>query len=159
MVEKVISQQCEAERAHSDRARRGADQAASVEPERFTLDLPKILARFDGDVDFFREIAQLFIDDCPKRLAALHAAIAAGDSLAIQNVAHSLKGSVSSFDAEAAHASTQRVETLARSGDLPAAAAAAAALEIQIDRLIRELNHTFRDIEATEDVDPVRSTG
>ena len=98
-----------------------------------------LLEHFDNDLELLVEIAQLFIDDCPRRLTALSAAMSAGDTRAMEGVAHSLKGSVASFGADLAQLSAQRVEALARTGDLPGATAAATVLALETEDLIADL--------------------
>ena len=103
------------------------------------IDEAELLGRFEGDTELVREVAQLFLDDCPHRLEALRAALASGDAAALQRAAHSLKGSVSNFAAPAAAEAARRLEVLARDGQLTYAAAACAALEREIARLVPAL--------------------
>jgi PAS domain S-box-containing protein len=67
---------------------------------------------------FFRHIIGLFIDDSPKRLANLAAAIAAGDGLTAGRFAHSLKGSAANLGARRLAAVCAEIEALGRAGDL-----------------------------------------
>jgi HPt (histidine-containing phosphotransfer) domain-containing protein len=53
----------------------------------------------------------------------------------LADAAHAIKGSVGNFSAPVALAAAQRLERLARSGDLHDADAASAALEAEIIRL------------------------
>src|SRR5271165_6447560 len=55
------------------------------------------LARVEGDDTLLRELIQLFLDDYPRTLADLHAAIAKGDTSAAERHAHTLKGAASNF--------------------------------------------------------------
>jgi HPt (histidine-containing phosphotransfer) domain-containing protein len=91
------------------------------------------------DATLLREIALLFLADCPHRLAELRTALAHHDPHALERAAHSLKGSLSNFVATGAVAAAIRVEHLGRSGDLTAAAEACAALEGEIALVKRAL--------------------
>jgi two-component system, sensor histidine kinase and response regulator len=110
------------------------DSPAVVDTE--ILDRPALIARFDGDLDLLREIAEMFLEDCPRRVADLRDAVARHDGEAIERAAHSLKGSVSNFAATAAWQVAQQVEQLARTGNVAAAEQAYARLEYEIARLL-----------------------
>ena len=110
--------------------------AASIDA---IIDRAEVLERFEGDMDLVREVAELFIADCPHRLAAVREALADGDSAGLQRAAHSLKGSVSNFSAGAAVEAALRLEMLARAGDLTDAATACSTLEREIARLMPAL--------------------
>lgn len=51
--------------------------------------------------DFMPELIDSFLDDAPQGLAALRAAIAAGDAVAFRREAHSLKSNGVTFGAQA----------------------------------------------------------
>ncbi len=99
------------------------------------IDEAALLERFEGDRDLLREIVQLFFDDCPRRLADIHNALAGGNREALERAAHSIKGSVGNFAAPAAMEAALRLEMIGRSGDLSGAADACARLEQEIDQL------------------------
>ena len=99
------------------------------------IDEAALLERFEGDRELLREVVGLFFDDCPRRLADIHAALESGNCEAVERAAHSIKGSVGNFAAPAAVDAALRLEMIGRSGDLACAAEACAALEREIDRL------------------------
>ncbi len=103
------------------------------------LDHAAALHHCDGDVELLHEVAALFLDDCPRRLADLRDAGERQDAKALENAAHSLKGSAGNFGAEAAVAAAERLEQMARAEDLTDAAAACIALEEEIGRLCTAL--------------------
>jgi two-component system, sensor histidine kinase and response regulator len=80
------------------------------------------LAHFDGDADLLRELAEIFINECPKYLSDIYEAISAGDANALQRSAHTLKGSRGNFSTKDAHAPALQLETLGRAGSLDGAA-------------------------------------
>ena len=99
------------------------------------IDEDALLERFEGDKDLLREVAGLFFEDYPRRLADIRDALAHGDSRALERAAQSIKGSVGTFGAPASVEAALRLEMIGRSGDLTGAEDACAALERQIVRL------------------------
>jgi HPt (histidine-containing phosphotransfer) domain-containing protein len=86
-----------------------------------------------------QEIARLFFIETPELLATIRESIARGDSQALARAAHSVKGTVDSFGAQAARAAALRLEIMGRGGDLTQAAPACAELEQEIAQLGRAL--------------------
>jgi two-component system sensor histidine kinase/response regulator len=76
------------------------------------------LSRVGGDVDLLKEIAILFLDDYPKSLSELRAAIETGDAKRVERTAHGLKGSVSNFGARPAVDAALQLETMGRAQKL-----------------------------------------
>lgn len=98
-----------------------------------------LMAQFDGDRDLFAEVAEIFLEDCPRQMDAIREALDAGDVEGVELASHTLKGSTSSFAAAAASDAAQVMERIGRSGNLDGALEAYAALDEQIDRLAAEL--------------------
>jgi len=99
----------------------------------------EILARLDGDADLARELAEIFIKECPKYLSDIREAIRDGNPKALEHAAHTLKGSVGNFSMKTAYAPASQIETLGRAGSLEGAAEILRILEEQLGRL----NHTL----------------
>lgn len=97
------------------------------------------LARVGGDVDLLKEIARVFLDDCPRSLAELRDAAARGDCGAVERSAHSLKGAGSNFGASRMVAAALRIEQMGRDGELDDFAAALDVLESTLTSLCNEL--------------------
>ncbi len=76
-----------------------------------------------GDFDLLREIVRLFLDDCPRMLAAIERDVRAGDLADLHQSAHEFKGSVANLAAPAAFDAARRLEEIARSGVFDRAAA------------------------------------
>jgi two-component system sensor histidine kinase/response regulator len=93
-----------------------------------------ILAHFDGDIELVRELAEIFIKECPKYLTDIHDAIRNGNAKALEHSAHTLKGSVGNFSTRDAHASALQLEVLGRAGSLDGAAEILRTLEEQLAR-------------------------
>jgi signal transduction histidine kinase/CheY-like chemotaxis protein len=103
------------------------------------FDAAAALDRVGGDEELLREIAEMFLSDCPKLISNLRGTVARGDAEALGFAAHYLKGVVGNFYARAAVEATQRLETLADEGDVGGAAEALAAAEAEVERLSRAL--------------------
>jgi two-component system, sensor histidine kinase and response regulator len=90
------------------------------------------LRRLGDDLDLFRELVGLFLNDSPGLLAEVRQGLASGDAKRAARAAHNLKGMASMFDAGRAVAAASEVEGLIRDRQLDEAALA-------VDRLEREL--------------------
>ncbi len=66
-------------------------------------------------------------------VSQIRAAVAAGDADALQRSAHSLKGSVSNFGADAAYHAAFALEVMGRSGDMGQAKTGLVALEDSLE--------------------------
>ncbi len=102
-------------------------------PEVF--DRAQAMEATGGDEDLLHEIVGIFVEDCPRMIEELGAAIRAGDPDTARRAAHTLKGSVSVLGARALAAAAKEAEAHARVGDLEAAAAAFAHIEEEAARL------------------------
>jgi len=96
------------------------------------LDRAALLDRLEGDQELLLEIVELFLEDCPRRLAVGRQAVNAGDLVTLVRIAHSLKGSAANFGGADASSAALAVETAARAGDLTAATATWQRLEAEI---------------------------
>ena len=105
-----------------------------------SLDRQLALSRVGGDVELLREIAVLFLDECPRALLEIHQAVALEDAAKLENAAHSLKGSVANFGASAAVAAALRLEQMGRVQQLVDAPEALRALEQALSVVCAELS-------------------
>ncbi len=103
------------------------------------FDRARFLASVDGNMGVVREIAQLFAEDCPRRLAALRGALDGHDFPGLESAAHLLKGSAGYIGASNMFAAAIRLERFARNGDLARARIACARLEKETVRLVQAL--------------------
>lgn len=114
-------------------------EAASVETQLHQLDESLALSRVGGDVDLLKEVAELFLDDYPLTLEKIKSAVAGRDATALEQHAHSLKGSVSTFGANRAFEAAYTLEKQGRSGDLAGAQEGLLQLEKALEALRPEL--------------------
>ena len=82
------------------------------------LDESLALSRVGGDRDLLREVVDLFLNDYPDVLEKIRAAVSTRDASALEQYAHSLKGSVSTFGAKWAFDAALALERKGRNGDL-----------------------------------------
>lgn len=99
------------------------------------LNLAAALDRVGGDSELLEEVAKLFLDSAPEMLGEVREAVARHDARAVEWAAHTLKGSVGNFGADAAFQAALRLERMGRAGDLTGSEDALAALETEIARL------------------------
>jgi len=98
-----------------------------------------LLARVGGDPILFRDVIELFLDDCPNQLDAIRQAIHDQHADRIYRAAHKLKGSAGNFDAHEIMALLQRLEARARDGDLPTCVSVFVEIEAEAERLMAAL--------------------
>ena len=112
-----------------------ASPAAPVGTRTEVFDQTVILEQVEGDREFLVELVELFADDSRQLLAEIKQAVASGDSMKLMRVAHTLKGAAGNFGAKEVTAIARRMEEMGRAGSLAGAEAAAAALEVAVERL------------------------
>lgn len=103
------------------------------------IDVRAALERIDGDRDLFGQIAALFKNECPKQLEAIRSAIASGNEVDLVREAHSLKGASANLGATPVSEAAKELENIARRGDLRRASEQLKVLEMEVDRLMCEL--------------------
>jgi two-component system, sensor histidine kinase and response regulator len=117
-------------------SQRGMMDAQAPENE---LDLQLALARVGGDEQLLREIAVLFIEDCPRAVAEIQEAVFRGDAAKLENAAHALKGSVSNFGARDAVEAAFCLEKMGRAKDMSEAEGMFRKLESALSAVCTEL--------------------
>jgi two-component system sensor histidine kinase/response regulator len=107
-------------------------QSAQLAPEDSTappaapsaVDRDRLLKRLGYDEDLLLDVVQLFLEDCPVRLAAIKAAIDEGDAGALRTAAHALKGAAGNLSATGLFAAAESLEHIGAEARLDAADAA-----------------------------------
>ena len=113
--------------------------AGDVAPPDETLVPRQVLARVGGDHELLVEISRLFVDDAPRHLERIRAAIDARDSESLRRAAHGLKGAAANFDADEVVKAARTLEEMGRSGKFDDHEAAWRALTMETERLISVL--------------------
>jgi CheY-like chemotaxis protein len=117
----------------------GTATAANAEAAEPPFDRSAILARVEGDQDLLQEIVALFLEETPRLLSDVQAAIARRDAAELSRAAHTLKGSVGNFGAKRAYDEVVKLEAIGKGGDLTDAQRTYDGLEREIDRLVAAL--------------------
>ena len=117
----------------------GSAPAAAPPPADCPIRLDEVLARVDGDRELLAEITQIFVEQSRELVGSLRTAAAAGDARAVEQLAHTLRGSVANFGAGEATRLSQALELAARGGDLTAAPATIDDLASQVAGIERAL--------------------
>jgi len=125
------------------------DRIAAIVPMKSTEPVPApvfdqsraaaLLARVGGDPILFRDVIELFLEDCPHQIDAIRQAIHDQQADRIYRAAHKLKGSAGNFDAHEIMALLQRLEARARDGDLATCVSVFVEIEAEAERLISAL--------------------
>lgn len=110
------------------------------------LDRTALIERLGGDLELFHEIAGLFRGDCPKMLSDIRSALNGANPAALERAAHTLKGCVANFGAQAAVQAALNLEKIGRSRQIDAAAGACKALEAEIARFQEALDALAREL-------------
>ncbi|WP_437732750.1 response regulator [Sorangium sp. So ce1335] len=139
----------------STRSERLTSSPSSI-TSRPMFDRTRALERTGGDADLLRELAEVFLEECPRWMAEIDEAVTAGDARKLQRAAHSLKGGVDSFGARAAFEAAFALEKMARANELGSLAEAQFALRAQIERLIPELAAFMREGSPADAASPVQ---
>jgi PAS domain S-box-containing protein len=107
-------------------------------PEQSTeiFDRAATLERLGGDAALLEEAMQMFVDDCPRRLDAIRAAVAGRDAERIYAEAHGLKGSAASLSASRVVEAARALEAVAQSERLDDAEAAGRRVVEETERVL-----------------------
>lgn len=103
------------------------------------FDREAALARIGDDEELLAELIRIFLEDYPNSLSLIDEAVAKQDPPKLEKAAHTLKGAVSNFGAQAVVKEAFELEKLARSGDLSQAAESLTRLHAVLEQLDYEL--------------------
>ena len=117
------------------RPARPAQRALPAAAGEGVFDLERALAAMGDDPELLRELAGVFLQECPGLLGEIRNAVSRGDATGLKCSAHSLKGSVDNFAARPAFEAALRLEIMGRDGKLLGAPEALVELERELDRL------------------------
>lgn len=103
------------------------------------FDKSAALANLDDDGELLAELIEIFVEDCAKCRQEINQAMETSDAALLRRAAHTIKGSLDVFSANAAREAAQHVETIASESRLSDAAAAITLMDRELDLLIPEL--------------------
>ena len=98
-----------------------------------------------GDRGLFEDVIAIFLDDCPRRLAAISAAVERSDATLIEETAHILKGAAGNLAATRLFDAARTLERIGASGQLGAADAAWRQLAIEAAQVMNMLRQFARE--------------
>jgi CheY-like chemotaxis protein/HPt (histidine-containing phosphotransfer) domain-containing protein len=84
---------------------------------RAVIDKKALLNAFDNDWTFFREAVDMFLNDFPKMLSHIEAAVKANDPKELRMTSHALKGMVGNFQADTTAQTALALEEMGRNKD------------------------------------------
>ncbi len=112
-----------------------APAPAAVETDlRAIFDPATALKRVGHDPLLLRELAELFLQECPKLMTEIGRAVASGEAMRLKRNAHTLKGSADNFAATGVHEAASRLEMMGRNGNLAGVHEAWATLQQEVER-------------------------
>ncbi len=97
------------------------------------------LRALSDDGEFLKEIAGIFIDDTPQRIAELDQCQVSGDTVKFTRAAHSIKGSAANIGATQLGAAAARLETESKATPLPGLTPLIDAVKAEYARVAAEL--------------------
>ena len=103
------------------------------------LDRKELLQRIDHDFELLQELIELFLEDCPSQMAETHDSLQAQDSGGVQKAAHTLKGAVGNFCAQAAFDAAFVLEVSGANGDLSNGSEQFKRLQFEMDQVVSAL--------------------
>ena len=100
------------------------------------MDAEEMRRQLGNDDALVAEVIELFLEDCPVRMAALATAIDVRDAAMVRRAAHAIKGSASNFFASRVVETAAALEMLADGGDLTGVDELAGRLDTEMGRLV-----------------------
>jgi signal transduction histidine kinase/DNA-binding response OmpR family regulator len=110
---------------------------AAAKPSAINRD--ELMDRLGGDTELLAEVIDLFLADCPRRLADIKAAVDAGDGERLRTTAHALKGAAGTIAATAVFEASQTLERLGAERRMEPASAAFRQLSEHAAKLMETL--------------------
>jgi signal transduction histidine kinase/CheY-like chemotaxis protein len=112
------------------------------------IDVGKLRARVEDDMDLLSELVELFLDSSPRLMTEIDNAVAACDACSLQNAAHALKGAMQSIGAGAGSEAALQLESMGRIGDMTNSEESLSTLKREFKRVERALLHVVEEAKA-----------
>jgi CheY-like chemotaxis protein len=109
------------------------------------VDRADLMERLDGNQALFADVIAIFLEDCPRRLAAIKAAVDHRDAERIEEAAHVLKGAAGNLSAVRLFEAAQTLERIGSEARLSAAEAAWRRLSIEATQVMDTLQRFERE--------------
>jgi two-component system, sensor histidine kinase and response regulator len=124
-----------------------ADSRGLLPKAGSVLDIPKLMERVSGDETLLGEIASIFLDESQDLLEKIKEAAGNEDFSLVQQLAHTMKGSVGNFAAQAAFDASRKLEESAKATDTAAMMKALAVFEIELSAVREALQQLGKGAE------------
>jgi CheY-like chemotaxis protein/HPt (histidine-containing phosphotransfer) domain-containing protein len=111
----------------------------TVDTTRGIFDPAKMYRNMGGDSELFAQLVRLFLDRHQTMLADIRTALADADSVAVERMAHTFKGTAGNLCASEVALTAGRLEAVGRLNALHDAPPVYAQLELEVARLVRVL--------------------
>ena len=111
----------------------------TVDPTRGIFDPAKMYRNMGGDSELFAQLVRLFLDRHQTMLADIRTALVDADSVAVERMAHTFKGTAGNLCASEVALTAGRLEAVGRLNALHDAPPVYAQLELEVARLVRVL--------------------
>jgi HPt (histidine-containing phosphotransfer) domain-containing protein len=117
-------------------------------PAGVVLNLPELLLRVENDRDLLRELIEIFKEESPRLLQQLREHVVRKDMKSVEETSHGLKGMLSGLSAMPAASVAARLERMGREGDMAGLSDAVTLLELEIEKLLPELDASITEAES-----------
>lgn len=112
---------------------------SAAEPTRGIFDPARMYQNIGGDNELFVQLVRLFLDRHQSMLSDIRTALADADSIAVERMAHTFKGTAGNLCASEVALTAGRLEAVGRLNALHDAPPVYAQLELEVARLVRVL--------------------
>ena len=99
------------------------------------IDRASVIERLGGDVSLLAEVAQIFVEDCPRLIGSVETAVQSRDAKALARATHTIAGSVGNFTEDGVYTLARTVEHLAIAEDIDGAISGVPALLKELARV------------------------
>lgn len=96
----------------------------------------KTLEQLGGDETLLQEVIDIFLEEAPKHLEALHVAVAQGIAETVETAAHTLKGELAYLGLPEISQRASQIEEMGRSNNINGAAALLSQFEADVHGLM-----------------------
>jgi HPt (histidine-containing phosphotransfer) domain-containing protein len=101
--------------------------------------MAKTLEQLGGDEMLLQEVMDIFLEEAPKHMAALHLAVAQGIAETVETTAHSLKGELGYLGLPEILQKARELEEMGRSNNVGGAASLLSQFEADISGLLSSI--------------------
>lgn len=89
-----------------------------MQEDKTVFDKDEALKMFEDDVEFLKELVEIFINDAPEHMSEIEEAVDSRNSSDLKKSAHKLKGAVANFGKNATTETAFKLETMGKENNL-----------------------------------------